>query len=244
MRTNRVYVEKPLLGEGSRCRLEAGAAHHIARVLRLRAGDELIAFDGTGGEYTAVIEQMDKDAVIVSLGAQRAIERESSLAITLAQGIARAERMDWVVQKATELGVACIVPLTAERSIVRLDARQAESRLAHWRAIAIAACEQCGRNRLPRLNAPTSVDEFLSAVPDESLRLLLSPNAKLRARDLDPRTRSVTVLIGPEGGLAESEERAAERRGFTSLSLGPRTLRTETAALATLAALQERLGDG
>ena len=242
MRTNRVYVDAPLTG-AARCRLTGSAAHHVSRVLRLRAGDALVAFDGSGGEYAASIEQMGRDAVVLRLGAHRAIERESPLAITLVQGIARAERMDFVVQKATELGVTRIVPFAAERSVVRLDERQAASRLAHWRAVAIAACEQCGRNRLPELSAPVGLAEFVSTLSTESLRLLLSPSATLRARDLEAQTRSVVVLVGPEGGLSDAEERAAKRSGFTAVSLGPRTLRTETAALATLVVLQARLGD-
>jgi 16S rRNA (uracil1498-N3)-methyltransferase len=243
VRTSRVYIEGPLAA-GSRSRLRGGAANHVIRVLRLRAGDALVVFDGTGGEYPATIDELGKDTVVVTLGEHRGLERESPLVITLAQGIARAERMDWVVQKATELGVARIVPLVTERSVVRLDAQQAQTRLRHWRAVVIAACEQCGRNRLPEVAAPTSLADLLSAVPSGSVRLMPSPGAALRARDLDPQTQSVIVLVGPEGGFCESEQQAAERSGFRALTLGPRVLRTETAALATLVALQERLGDG
>jgi 16S rRNA (uracil1498-N3)-methyltransferase len=213
-------------------------------VLRLRAGDALVLFDGRGGEYPATIEALRRDAVLVALGEHRGLERESPLAITLAQSIARAERMDWVVQKATELGVARIALLLTERSVVRLDARQAQARLTHWRSVVTAACEQCGRNRLPEIMAPVSLPDFLQSSADDSLRLLLSPHAPLRVRDLAVSSPTITVLIGPEGGLSEPEQRAAERGGFRALTLGPRVLRTESAALATLAALQERFGDG
>lgn len=245
MRLTRVHVEGPLTSEARQV-IRGTAANHITRVLRLRVGDSLSLFDGRGGEYEARIDEFRKDAVHVSVSEQRSIERESPLSITLAQGISRGERMDWVVQKATELGVARIVPVLTERCVVRLDARQSESKLRHWRAIVVAACEQCGRNRLPEVAEPMTLHAFLrekTAAPT-SLRLLLSPTGERRVQDLTvSSTGSVTVLIGPEGGLAEDEQAAAVAAGFQGVRLGPRVLRTETAAIAALAAIQQQLGD-
>jgi 16S rRNA (uracil1498-N3)-methyltransferase len=162
--------------------------------------------------------------------------------ITLVQGISRGERMDWVVQKATELGTACIVPVFTERSVVRLDERQSERKLQHWRAIAIAACEQCGRNHVPEVSLPTGLHDMIRELPPDTTRVLLSPAGTLRARDL-ARPAKITMLIGPEGGLSESEEEAALAAGFAPVRMGPRILRTETAALSALAALQNDFGD-
>ncbi len=247
MRTNRVHLPGPLTAN-ARCRISGNPANHVARVLRLRVGDPLTVFDGTGGEFPATIDELSKDAVTVTLAQHDPIERESTLSITLVQALARGERTDWIMQKATELGAARIVPLASERSVVRLDADQAQARLKHWRAIVIAACEQCGRNRLPEVTVPMSLAECLSAelaseAPSASLRLVLSPGATLRVRDLEGRPGRVTVLVGPEGGLSQAEQQAAEHGGFRPLALGPRILRTETAAITMLAALQERLGD-
>jgi 16S rRNA (uracil1498-N3)-methyltransferase len=212
------------------------------RVLRLRDGDTLTLFDGLGGEYGARITGFRKDTVLADVLEHRAVERESALDLTLAQGISRGERMDWVMQKATELGVRRIVPVFTERSMVKLDARQSERKLQHWRAIAIAACEQSGRNRVPEITEPANFFDAIRASPPSDTRVLLSPSATLRARDL-PRPTTITLLIGPEGGLADHEGEAAIKAGFQPVQLGPRILRTETAALAALAALQHDFGD-
>jgi 16S rRNA (uracil1498-N3)-methyltransferase len=235
-------VEEPLTA-GTRGLVSGSAANHIARVLRLGVGDALTLFDGQGGEYAARIEALKKDAVVVEVGAHAAIERESPLAVTLAQGVSRGERMDWVMQKATELGVRRIVPVFTDRSMVRLDAHQAPKKSQHWRGVIIAACEQCGRNRVPELAAPLDYHEFLGiAAPKDELRLLLSPTGALRIGAIKPVER-ITLLIGPEGGLAPDEGAAAIARGFVGVQLGPRILRTETAAIAALAALQREFGD-
>jgi 16S rRNA (uracil1498-N3)-methyltransferase len=239
MRLTRVYVEAALTG-GTRGLVSGNAANHIVRVLRLGVGDALTLFDGRGGEYAARIEALKKDAVEVAVGEHVAVERESPLAITLAQGVSRGERMDWVMQKATELGVQRIVPLITKRSVVRLDPGQAQKKLQHWRGIIIASCEQCGRNRLPELAAPRDLQEFLSSDAETAaLRLLLSPRGTLRIAAINP-TSTLTVLIGPEGGLAPEEAEAALAQGFLGVQLGPRILRTETAAIA---ALQQAIGD-
>lgn len=243
MRTNRVFVAEPLSADTL---VEVGgpAANHIARVLRLAAGDAIIAFDGRGGEYEARIDGLRKDRVLVSIGAHRAIERESPLSVTLAQGISRGERMDLVIQKATELGVRHIVPLLSERSVVRLDAKQADAKRRHWRAIAVAACEQCGRNRVPEVAPPADFDAFIasSSTAPVSARIVLSPQGGIRVHDLKAAPDMV-MLIGPEGGLSDAELEAAVRSGFAGVRLGPRILRTETAAIAALAVIQHRLGD-
>jgi 16S rRNA (uracil1498-N3)-methyltransferase len=242
VRLTRVYVEEPL-ASGARCEISGGAANHMVRVLRLGVGAALTLFDGTGGEYAARIESLRKDAVVVEVGAHAAVERESPLAVTLAQGVSRGERMDWVIQKATELGVRRIVPLITQRSVVRLDARQAQKKSQHWRGISIAACEQCGRNRLPELAAPLDLQEFLgSEAHAQGARLLLSPAGSVRIGEIKSLQKLI-LLIGPEGGLAPEEGDVAMAQGFVAVRLGPRILRTETAAIAALAALQQAFGD-
>jgi 16S rRNA (uracil1498-N3)-methyltransferase len=242
VRLTRVYIEEPL-ASGKRCQLSGSAANHLVRVLRLGIGAAVTLFDGAGGEYAARIESLRKDAVLIEVGAHAAVERESPLAVTLAQGVSRGERMDWVIQKATELGVRRIVPLITQRSVVRLDARQAQKKSQHWRGITIAACEQCGRNRLPELAAPVDLPDFLgSTAAGDDLRLLLSPLGSLHIGAIKS-VGNIILLIGPEGGLAPEEGAAAIAQGFVPVQLGPRILRTETAAIAALAALQQTFGD-
>jgi 16S rRNA (uracil1498-N3)-methyltransferase len=241
MRLTRVYVDAAL-EPGTRVTLAGSAASHVTRVLRLRAGDALTLFNGRGGEYAGSIDRSHAGEVTVAVGEQRALERESPLALTLAQGVSRGNRMDLVVQKATELGVSCIAPLLTERSVVRLDPQQAARKVAHWRGIAIAACEQSGRNRVPQVATPLALQEFVSGA-NAGARLLLSPGAALRLDDIQPPVTEVAVLIGPEGGLSESEEELARAAGFMPVRLGPRVLRTETAAIAALALLQRNFGD-
>jgi len=237
----RVYVEAPL-APGRRESLQGGAANHVARVLRLRAGDPLTLFDGRGGEYAAQIEAIRKDAVWVVVGEHAARERESPLPVTLAQGISRGERMDWVIQKATELGVARIAPLLTERSVVHLDAQQARKRVQHWTAIAIAACEQSGRTRVPKIESPLALQAFLD-MGSEGERIVLSPHGSRHLAEIPTPLSAATVLIGPEGGLAPAEAEAAVRAHFVPMRMGPRILRTETAAVCALTLLQHRFGD-
>jgi 16S rRNA (uracil1498-N3)-methyltransferase len=243
VRLRRVYVDAPLKA-GSRITLEGNAAHHVTRVLRLRVGEALTLFNGQGGEYAAGIDRAHDGTVTVSVDAFSDDERESPVSITLAQGISRGERMDFVVQKATELGVARIAPLLAERSVVKLDAQQADRKWNHWRAIVVAACEQSARNRLPELLQPATLGAFLREQPPagDSSRLLLSPDGDKHIADIG-KPRAVTVLIGPEGGLTREEQEAALAAGYVAVRMGPRVLRTETAALAALALLQQQCGD-
>lgn len=248
MRLTRVHIDEPL-SPHSHVTVRGAAANHVRGVLRLEPGDDLTVFDGRGGEYPARIDGLHKDAVLLTLGEHRPIERESPLALTLAQGVSRGERMDLVVQKATELGVRRIVPVLTERTVVRLDAKQAQSKQRHWRAVAVAACEQCGRNAVPEIATPATLAAILSSLEPGATRLVLSPAGGLRVGDLktvrDPESAgaALIVLIGPEGGLSEPEQQAAIDAGFRALNLGPRVLRTETAAIAALAALQQHLGD-
>ena len=241
MRVTRVFVEEPL-GAGREMRLGTAAAAHVSRVLRLRIGDELVLFDGRGGEYPAAIIESHATTLRVRIGEHRSVERESPLRITLAQGISRSERMDWVMQKATELGVAAIVPVVTERSVVKLDASQALKKHQHWRAIAISACEQSGRNLLPDLASSVALERWLAEAPSDGARVLLDPTAGGGFGSLG-QLSAVTLLIGPEGGLSSRERELAARHGFQSVRLGPRILRTETAAIAAISALQAMLGD-
>ena len=241
MRLTRVYVEEPLAA-GKSCALEGSAANHIMRVLRLRDGDALTLFDGRGGEYGARIAGFRKDSVQVEVQEHRDVERESALDLTLAQGISRGERMDWVMQKATELGVRRIVPVITERTVVKLDERQSERKVEHWRAIVIAACEQSGRNRVPEVAAPCAFHEVLREGDAAGKKLLLSPVGSRNARELALSGRA-TLLVGPEGGLSPDEQELAISAGFEQVRMGPRVLRTETAAIAALTILQHDYGD-
>lgn len=236
----RLYCPQPIKGPNHA--LAPEAAHHALRVLRLRAGDEVVLFDGTGGEWPGQLAGEGR-GLQVELGKWRALEREASLVLTLAQALPGGDKMDWVVQKAVELGVTCIQPLEAARSVVRLAGPRAEKRHAHWQQVAISACEQCGRNRLPQIAPLLSLTDYLArpAAPGEA-RLLLVPGGGTRPGSL-ARPGQATLLIGPEGGWTEAEQQAALAAGFQPLTLGPRVLRTETAGLAALAAALALWGD-
>lgn len=249
IRIPRLHVDAPLRS-GETLSLPAEAAHHSAKVLRQRVGDPLALFDGRGGEYEATIASVERNKVKVEVGTWHAVERESPLAVVLAQGISSGERMDFTVQKAVELGVTAIAPLICEKSVVRLSAERAAARAAHWRRVAIAACEQCGRNRIPEISEPLSVARYCSQTTrsldalQNASRLLLAPDAaigfKVAAEALG---EAVILAIGPESGFTGAEEDMLARAGFTAVRIGPRILRTETAALAALAALNGLRGD-
>ena len=245
MREVRVHLDLPL-ASGRRIALPPQAAQHVTRVLRLRSGAALTVFDGRGGEYAATLELAGRGAATVEIGEHRVIERESPLRITLLQGLARGERMDWVVQKATELGVQRIVPVATARSVVQLDAERGSKRTDHWLAVAAAACEQCGRNTLPEIAAPLALEAALREAAATGLRLALHPDSGESLRnvlEVDPARPEVALLIGPEGGLDEAEIALTMQAGFRVVHLGPRVLRTETAGVAALAALQCLAGD-
>lgn len=239
----RFYCPPPLPPGGS-FDLPPEAAHHAARVLRLREGNRVDMFDGLGNECHGVIVELSGKRVVVGEIAAGNINRESPLRVMLAQALSSSEKMDWVIQKATELGVAEIQPLDTERSVARLSAERAAKRLDHWRQVAISACEQCGRNRLPEIYAPLDIMAWLQqmkALSDTKLILLPQGAASLHAQ-AKPQGK-VVLLIGAEGGFTEAESGSALRCGFTPIRLGARVLRTETAAVAGLAALQTLWGD-
>jgi 16S rRNA (uracil1498-N3)-methyltransferase len=235
----RVFVAAPLQ-EGERINLADDTARHVAQVLRMRAGEALVVFNGEGGEFEAVIAAAERKRVEVKIGAHRPVDRESRLRLTLAQCVSKGERMDYTIQKAVELGVQRIVPLLSERSVVRVDAERWDKKLDHWRGIIVSACEQSGRTQLPVLDEVQKLDRWL-AVPAASLRLALAPGGS--AVQSLHKADDVTLIIGPEGGLSEAEILFAERQGATRIGLGPRVLRTETAGVAAMAALQVLWGD-
>jgi 16S rRNA (uracil1498-N3)-methyltransferase len=242
MRRTRIHVIEPLAA-ASEFVLPEQAATHLTRVLRLKPGAMLTLFDGRGGEYAAELSSIEREGVRVRVLSHTPIERESPLAITLLQGIARGERMDLVVQKATELGVTTVVPLLTERAVVQLDAKQRERKRSHWQAIAIAACEQCGRNRVPTIALPTELGTALTQQDASSANWLLAAESTAALAALTPAITAARLLVGPEGGLAPIEIAHAERAGFSAVRLGPRVLRTETAGLAAIVSLQCLAGD-
>ncbi|MBI1942088.1 MAG: 16S rRNA (uracil(1498)-N(3))-methyltransferase [Betaproteobacteria bacterium] len=237
-RVPRLFVEAQLR-QGDRLALNAEAAHHAVRVLRLREGDAVVLFDGRGGEYEARLSLPGRGPVLAELGARRAIERESPLAVTLVQAVSSGEKMDFTIQKAVELGVTAIQPVLAARSLVRLAGEREAKRLAHWRRVAIAACEQCGRNRIPAIAEPLPLERYRPHAA--GARLLLSPQGERKLSEL--AESPLTLAIGPEAGFGAAEEAHLLAAGFTRARLGARVLRTETAALAALAALNALAGD-
>jgi 16S rRNA (uracil1498-N3)-methyltransferase len=242
--TARFYADLPL-HTGESLALPERAARHV-QVLRLQPGDAITLFNGQGGEFEAAIERMGRSDVQVMVHAHRAVERETRRAVHLVMGMPANERMDWLVEKATELGAAGITPLMADRSVLRLKGERADKKLAHWRGVAMAACEQCGRNRLPLMQEVAAFGDWVAALPAPAAaapRLLLSLRAG--AQPLAQALASVgsaapvTLLSGPEGGLSTAEEEAALARGFVPVTLGARILRAETAPLACLALLTQ-----
>jgi 16S rRNA (uracil1498-N3)-methyltransferase len=241
MTRTRVYTDQAL-APGQPVELDEAASHHLTGVMRLRVGDPLVLFDGRGTECQGVIERIGKRRVAVSLQTHDPVSRESPLQVTLAQGISRGERMDYTIQKAVELGVTAIAPLTTLRSTVKLDADRTEKRLAHWHKVIVSACEQCGRNHLPRLLPVQGLQQWLDR-PENGSKIVLRGGAETALSALTPPHNTVTMLIGPEGGLDPVELESAARAGYLPVRLGPRILRTETAAVAALAAMQALWGD-
>lgn len=238
----RFYCAIPL-PPGRQVTLPDEVARHAVGVLRLRDGDDVILFNGDGSECLGQLFKSGKGAE-VRLKSACSPERESPLELTLVQGISSGERMDYTLQKAVELGVTAIQPVMMKRTVVRLDDDKRQKRRQHWQGVVIAACEQCGRNHVPPVAAILDFPAWLENVPKLSGQLfLLDPEATSRLRDLTAPVGAATLLAGPEGGFDGNERDAAIRAGFARLSLGPRILRTETAALAALAAMQSQWGD-
>lgn len=245
MNSPRFHCPLPLRA-GTSLTLPEAAARHAGRVLRLRVGDPLTLFDGAGGEYAARITALERSEVVVEVLAHSPCERESPLPVTLVQALQSGDKMDLTVQKAVELGVARIVPVLSRRSVVRLEGERAARRVEHWRGVVASACEQCGRNRLPAVDELAALERWLERPPDAGVRrLMLAPGATTTLAALPPPVAGerIELLIGAEGGLAPEEMRAAALAGFVAVRLGPRVLRTETAGLAALAALQCLWGD-
>jgi 16S rRNA (uracil1498-N3)-methyltransferase len=236
----RFHLDAPLRAGGV-CTLSEDAAHHAVHVLRLREGDEVTLFNGRGGEFAARIASMQRLRISIDLLQHRAIERESPLRITLVQGVSAGERMDSTVRKAVELGVAEVQPVLAARSVARPKGDRAENRRSHWQKIVISACEQCGRNRVPEVQALVSLDDYR---PESgTTKILLSPASELPLSKLSTAENRIVLAAGPEAGFTEEEEARLVEAGFVPTSLGPRVLRTETAAVAALAALNALRGD-
>jgi 16S rRNA (uracil1498-N3)-methyltransferase len=229
------------------------ASHHLTRVLRVKSGDVITLFNGEGGEYQAEIKHIGKKEVVVFILSYSAEVVESPLKIYLAQGIARGEKMDFIIQKAVELGVHTVIPLMTERSNVKLEGPREKKRILHWQAVAISACEQSGRTFIPKIVSPISLHDWLEVIKEEmreSHRFILLPHLPLEENKPvlanakgDKFVRPVVILIGPEGGFSEQEINAAMLHGFLPLNLGPRVLRTETASIASIAILQYCFGD-
>ncbi|MEA9555387.1 16S rRNA (uracil(1498)-N(3))-methyltransferase [Xanthomonas nasturtii] len=243
MRLTRSHVALPLQCE-QEVTLPEESANHLLRVLRLREGDACILFNGDGSDYHARITVAGKREARALVERAEALSNESPLRITLLQGIARGEKMDLILQKATELGVAAIVPVNAERTEVKLDAARMEKRIAHWRSVVVSACEQSGRARVPTVAAPLGLQEAAQASDPQARRLTLDPQGEHRLSTLSADVdQGLIVAIGPEGGWSPRDRATLAAAGFTGLQLGPRILRTETAGLAAIAALQARFGD-
>jgi 16S rRNA (uracil1498-N3)-methyltransferase len=236
----RIFTAQPLQARTS-LQLDEAPARHVAGVLRLKTSAEIVLFNGDGGEYPATLTAVDRKRVDLQLGEHRAVERETPLAVHLGIALSRGERMDWIVQKSTELGVSDITLLDSERCGVKLKGERAGKKLAHFEKIAISACEQCGRNTLPRIHPLQSAADWTISVQAE-LKLVLHHRSSGALAELE-KPQSVALLVGPEGGLSDGEICTAENNGFRSLVLGPRVMRTETAPLAAQAILQAQWGD-
>ena len=242
MRVTRVHVDLPL-AVGGKVALPEGAIAHLVRVLRLQPGDACTLFNGDGNDYEARLLAAGKRGAEAEVVAACAVDNESPLRIVLLQGIARGEKMDWILQKATELGVAAFVPVESERSEVRLDEARAAKRLAHWRSVVASACGQGGRARVPGVDAPQPLASALAGLADAMPRFLLDPAATASIATMAVPADGCVLAVGPEGGWSPRDREQLLAAGFSGLKLGPRILRTETAGIAAIAALQSRFGD-
>ena len=242
MRTTRLYIPQPLR-EGYTLVAGGQPAHHVKNVLRLRPGDPLRIFNGSGAEHEATLQDIGRSEITLAIAAPFSTVGAPSLHIRLAQGIARNDRMDLILQKAVELGVEVIQPLWMLRSQKHLKGERLEKRLQHWRGIVISACEQCGRATLPELPAPVDYVNWAHTTSATGLRLMLQPESRYVLQDIETPGDEITLLVGPEGGLTPEERETAAGIGFTGIRLGQRILRTETAGLAALAGIQTLWGD-
>ena len=241
MRIPRIFTDSPL-AVGSQCQLDDNAANHVGRVLRMQAGQALLLFNGDGHDYHATITEAGKKHVLVAVTEAAENETESPLRVVLAQTLSKGDRMDYAVQKAVEMGVSEIVPLTTERCDVKLKGDREDKRLRHWQQVAISAAEQCGRARVPEIQPVMTVQQWLEHAQACDLRLVLHHRTEQSLNTLE-KPSSIALMIGPEGGLTAEEIALAESRGFLPVALGPRVLRTETAPVAAIALCQWLWGD-
>jgi len=242
MREIRVFTDQPLT-TGEEVKLDAISSRHLATVLRLKSGDPVSLFNGQGGEFLATLGECSSKRVTASVARFTDTERESPLHIHLGIGMSRGDRMDWLIQKATEVGVTEITPLYTERTEVKLKGERAEKKVRHWQQICISACEQSYRNRIPIIHSPITIDQWLRTVEADK-KLVLHHRSDHNIRELGTQqAASAALLIGPEGGLSSQEIKLAEDARFTSLTLGPRVLRTETAPVVAISILQSLWGD-
>lgn len=241
MRISRIYTEQAL-HPNRNVTLDAGASRHLIQVLRLRPGAELVLFNGDGCNYHARLESTNRNQAVIGVLSHTDPEPEVSLQIHLCISISKGERMDFAIQKSVEMGVTEITPLFSKRGVVNLSGERLQKRLQHWRQIVISACEQSGRCRLPQLNEAVEIDRWFDT-PLQGTGLVLNHRSKVSICSLESPGERVAILIGPEGGLSETEIAAAKTKGFTGICLGPRVLRTETAPLAAIAAIQTLWGD-
>lgn len=241
MPKSRIYLEQTL-ATGERAVLPEAAFRHVVQVLRLEVGEPLMLFNNQGGEYEAVLEVIGKREAHVRVGAHQVVNRESALNITLIQGISKGERMDWCVQKATEIGVAGVVPVVTEHGAVKLDAERWARKREHWQGVVTSAAEQSGRTRVPNVAPVADFQTALKQTPADALKLILDPDVESTLDSIKP-SQNVVLLIGPEGGFSPAELSQAKQAGFLPLRLGPRILRTETAATVAMTVLQTLWGD-
>ena len=242
MSRHRLFIPQPI-SDGEELCLDGEQGHYLSRVLRLKPGSEVLLFDGSGYEYPSLVTEVHRKRVLLRPGTAILRDIESPLQIRLVQGISRGERMDFVIQKATELGVHRISPVLTEFSVVKLQADRASRRLLHWNKIAQSACEQCGRSKIPVIDEPSVLHDFLRGSTSAQSRLLLQPSATTSLHEIGRPESAIDLLIGPEGGISDTETEMLFDAGFKAVSLGPRVLRTETAALAAVAILQAKWGD-
>ncbi len=240
MRISRIFIQAALAPH-LLITLDEKPSHYLSKVLRLKPTAQLIVFNGDGNQYHAVIEEVNKKTVSIRTSDCDSIDNESPLSIHLGIAISKGDRMDWVMQKATELGVTSITPLTTERTEVKLKGERLEKKLQHWQQVAISACEQCGRNKVPTVNALSTIDDWVTTIEADTKRVL--HHRTDQALDASLSISSAALLIGPEGGLSEGEINSAKQQGFEALRMGPRVLRTETAPLAAITLLQHIWGD-
>jgi len=242
MRKIRIYHPAPLSID-EEVELETKAATHLTRVLRMQLGAELVIFNGDGMEYKARLSQIHRHRAWATVTHRQAVDNESPLTIRLCQGISKGDRMDYTIQKAVELGVTHITPIFTEHGTVQLKADRLEKRIRHWQGIVTSACEQCGRNRIPVIEPPEKFEHWIQACDDASLKLTLAPDASSTLQSLAKDHQDISLLVGPEGGLSQDEIQLSQQHGFTSIKLGPRILRTETAALTVISIIQNCWGD-